>query len=302
MALGDIHEATAGETTDLYYVDTEMFDSPKYGPVYILNAEKPAVVDTATGRHYEVVLKAMAEVGIEPEDLEAIILTHVHLDHAGGASVLAQKCPNADVYIHHSGAQFLENPEPIWEGTKEVVGDRIRYYREPDPIPADRIIEVDDGDIIDLGNHRLEVYHAPGHAFHHVVYFDIENDGVFTADAAGINVPDREGVRYTSPPPGFDLDGCLTDVAMIQEIDPTALYYGHFGDYETGELLVEYESVLENWVEDVEQIREELGDDEEVKAYFAEQADSTAYWTEEHARGEERMNVAGVLHYLDNRD
>ena len=302
MTLGKIHEATAGETRDLYYVDTEMFDSPNYGPVYILDAEKPAIVDTATGQNYETVLSTLSELGIEPEELEAIVLTHVHLDHAGGASVIAEECPNADVYIHKSGSQFLENPEPIWNGTKEVVGDRIRYYREPDPIPAERIIEVEEGDIIDLGNHRLEVYHAPGHAFHQVVYFDIDNDGVFTADAAGINIPDRDGVRYTSPPPGFDLDGCLADVAMIQELDPKVLYYAHFGDYETGDLLSEYESVLETWVEEVESARAELSDDQAVKEYFADRTESTEFWTEEHARGEERMNVAGVLHYLDNRE
>lgn len=297
-----LHEATAGSTSDLYYVDTQMFDSPEYGTVYILDDERPALVDTGTGVNYELVLEGMATVGIEPEDLEAIILTHVHLDHAGGASVLARECPNADVYVHESGAQFLEDPTRIWEGTEAVVGDRIRYYREPDPIPEARLVELQEGDVIDLGEHALEVHHAPGHAFHQVVYFDPENDGVFTADAAGIYVPGLDTVRQSSPPPGFDLNECLSDVTMLQDLDPTALYYGHFGDCETEDRLTEYETVLESWVDNVAEKRDELEDDEAVSEYFADRTDTLSVWSESHARGEERMNVDGVLHYLDSLD
>ena len=132
MSLGELYEATAAGTTDLYYVDVEMYGSSGYGLVYILDAERPALVDTGTGLHHETVLDAMSEVGIEPEELEVIAPTHVHLDHAGGAGLLAETCPNADVYIYEAGARFLTDPTRIWEGTKGVVGDRIKYYVEPD--------------------------------------------------------------------------------------------------------------------------------------------------------------------------
>ena len=300
MGRGDIFEATAAGSTDLHYVDVGLYDTAEYGSVYLLDAERPALVDTGTGYSYEVVLDALREVGIAPADLAAICLTHVHLDHAGGAGVLAAEC-DATVYVHESGAQFLRDPERIWAGTKAVVGDRIQYYREPDPIPDARLTELEAGDTVALGDHTLDVHRAPGHAFHQVVYHDRDNDGVFTGDAAGINVPRIDGVLPTSPPPGFDLEGCLADIGRLQEIAPAALYYGHFGDRATGDLLAEYADVLEDWVARVEQKRRELGDDEAVIEQFVDETETAGVWGEAHARGEARMNVEGVLQYLDER-
>ncbi len=302
MALGDIHEATAAGTTDLYYVDVGMYNTSEYGLVYILDAKRPALIDTGTGYNYETVLDAMESVGIAPEDLEVIAPTHVHLDHAGGAHLLADACPNADVCLYEAGAQFLIDPTAIWEGTKEVMDERIEYYVEPEPIPEERIVELEDGETLDLGDHALEVHHAPGHAFHQAVFYDPANDGVFTADAAGINSPGLGGLRHTTPPPGFGLEGCLDDVEMLQGIGPAALYYAHFGDRETGDLLAEYAEMLEAWVERVAAKREELEDDEAVAAYFADRAETRDVWGDAHAREEEQMNVRGVLHYLDQRE
>ena len=301
MAIGDVFDATAGDSVDLSYVDVGLYDSAGYGSVYILDAERPAVVDTGTGYRYEAILEGLRTVGIDPADLAAICLTHVHLDHAGGASVLARECPEASVYVHESGAKFLEEPTPIWEGTKGVVGDRIDYYREPDPIPTERIVELEAGDTVDLGDHALDVHRAPGHAFHQVVYHDRTCHGVFTGDAAGIYVPQTDSVRQTSPPPGFDLEGCLDDVAMLQDLDPSALYYGHFGDAPTGDRLSAYAETLESWVEAVAEKRETM-DDEALVEHFASRAADESVWRPAHARAEEEMNVAGVLHYLDERE
>jgi len=302
MALGDLHEATAAETEDLWYVDVEMYGTSGYGLVYILDAERPALVETGTGLNYETVLEAIERVGLTSEEIEVIAPTHVHLDHAGGAGLLVDACPNADVYIYETGLQFLADPTRLWEGTKAVIEDRIGYYVEPEPIPEERLVALEDGDTVDLGDHALEVHHAPGHAFHQAVFYDPVNDGVFTGDAAGINSPRLDGVIHTSPPPGFDLEGCLADVELLERLDPAALYYGHFGDRETGTLLSEYADVLESWVEQVARTREELGDDDAVVEYFAERAANVEAWGATHAHDEERMNVRGVLHYLDSRE
>ena len=302
MALGDLYDATAGETSDLYYVDTEMYATPEYGSIYILDAERPALVDTGIGKEYEAILDAMAEVGIAPDELEAIIPTHVHLDHAGGAGYLAAECPNADVYVHERGAKHLVDPERLWEGTKAAVEDQISHYAEPKPIPEERITELTDGDEIDLGDHTLDVHHAPGHAPHQAVFYDRANDGVFTADAAGVYTPGLERVRHTSPPPTFDLEQILADVELLQELDPSALYYGHFGDRPTADNLTEYAEVIQTWVDEVAAARDRLDDDEAVIEHFVEHVDTVDVWGEEKARGEERMNVRGVLTYLDRRE
>ena len=302
MALGDIYEASAGDSTDLYYVDTEMYDTPEYGSIYILDAERPALVDTGIGLRYETILDAMGEVGIEPEDLEVIAPTHVHLDHAGGAGYLAAACPNAEVYIHEAGAQHLVDPERLWEGTKSAVESQIEFYAEPKPVPEARLTELADGDTVDLGDHRLDVHHAPGHAPHQAVYYDPVCDGAFTADAAGICTPATNGVRQTSPPPTFDLDQVLADIEMLQELDPSALYYGHFGDWETDDRLATYASVTEEWVNDVERVRAELDTDEAVIEHFQETTDATEVWSDRKGRDEERLNVRGILTYLDRNE
>jgi glyoxylase-like metal-dependent hydrolase (beta-lactamase superfamily II) len=299
MERGDFYEATAAGTSDLYYVDAGLYGTPGYGSIYVLDAERPAVIETGTGYRYELILEAVERVGIDPEELEVIAVTHVHLDHAGGAGYLTEACPNADVYLYEAGAQFLVDPAKIWEGTKAVVGDRIEYYAEPEPIPEERIVGLGDGDAIDLGDHELRLHHAPGHAFHQAVFYDPANDGVFTADAAGINSPTAGGLQPTTPPPGFDLEGCLADVETLQKLDPAALYYSHFGDYETGDLLDEYAELLESWVDRVEAKRDELGDDEAVVEQFADRAEESGTWSSDHARQEAAMNTRGVFRYLD---
>jgi glyoxylase-like metal-dependent hydrolase (beta-lactamase superfamily II) len=302
MALGDIYEATAGGTTDLYYLDLEMYDTPRYGCAYILDAERPALVDTGIGRHPDVILEALGEVGIAPADLAVIAPTHVHLDHAGGAGHLADACPNASVYVHEIGARHLVDPERLWEGTKAAVGDEIEFYGHPEPVPADRLVEVADGDVIGLGDHALEVHHAPGHAPHQAVYYDPANDGVFAADAAGINTPDTDGPIETTPPSNFDLEGALDDVEALQELDPDAIYYGHFGDDEAADNLRRYADVLAAWVADVETVWEETRDEAAVVEHFQERTDAVDYWHDRKAMAETSLNVRGVLHYLRDRE
>jgi len=298
MARGDLYEATANGTVS--YVDIGLYDSPEYGSVYIIDAEKPAVIDTGLGIHVDVILDALEQVGITPEELQAIIPTHVHLDHAGGAGYLVRECPNADVYCYEAGAPFLLDPTSLWKGTQAVIGPRLVHYVEPKPIPEERLIPVSDGEIISLGDQELITHHAPGHAFHQAIFEHPASDGVFVADAAGINTPRIDGVRYCSPPSDFSLEECLRDVELLESLDPELLYYGHFGEVETDSVLSEYTEELIWWVEQVKEKRAELGDDEAVVEYFADRADTIGIWDERHARGEEQLNVRGTLEYLDS--
>jgi glyoxylase-like metal-dependent hydrolase (beta-lactamase superfamily II) len=302
MEPGDVRTVTTGDCTDLYYVDTGMYDTAEYGAVYVLDAERPAIVDTGIGANYEYVLDALDEAGIAPEDLEVIAVTHVHLDHAGGAGYLAEACPNAAVYVHESGARHLTDPSRLWEGTRGAVGDQIDFYAEPKPVPEERVTELTDGDVIDLGDHELVARHAPGHAPHQVILEDPANDAVFTADAAGIWVPSRDRIRETSPPPQFDLEGALADAEMLVDLDRETLLYAHFGPKDADGVLTEYTDVLTDWVRAVERVRDELGDDEAVIDHFVAENETEDVWGERKARGETAMNVRGVIRYLDGRE
>ncbi|PSQ20597.1 MBL fold metallo-hydrolase [Halobacteriales archaeon QS_8_65_32] len=302
MAIGDVSQVTTGDCHDLSYVDVGLYDTPGYGSVYVLDAERPAIVDTGIGTNYELVLDALAEAGIAPEDVAVIAPTHVHLDHAGGTGYLAEACPNAAIAVHEIGAPHLVDPARLVSGTKRAVGARWQYYADPKPVPQQRTRELTNGDVIDLGDHALEVHHAPGHAPHQAIYHDPANDAVFTADAAGIYIPERDDLRPTTPPSNFDLDASLSDVETIEAIDPGTLLFGHFGPRETGNVLPRYATLLTEWVEAIAAARADFEDDEAVVKYFVDEADTAAVWGDEHAAAETEINVRGVLVALDRRE
>ncbi|GAB3041019.1 MBL fold metallo-hydrolase [Natronobiforma cellulositropha] len=299
MAIGDVRAVTRGDCTDLHYVDTGMYGTAEYGAVYLLSDERPALVETGIGTNHDLVLEALETVGIAREDLAVIAVSHVHLDHAGGAGVLAEACPNAEVYVHELGLPHLADPSRLVAGTKAAVGDQWAFYTEPKPVPEDRLTALSEGDTIDLGTHELRVHEAPGHAPHQVVFEDPANDAIFTADAAGIWVPSVEVLKETSPPPQFDLERCLEDVAALRALERSTLLYTHFGPRETGEALAAYETVLTDWVEAVTAKREELGDDVAVVEHFASETEMADVWGERKATAETAMNVRGVCAYLD---
>jgi glyoxylase-like metal-dependent hydrolase (beta-lactamase superfamily II) len=299
MGIGDVFEVEG--VPDCYYVDTGMYDTAEYGAVYILDAERPAIVDSGIGTNYERILDALEEVGIAPADLEVIVLTHVHLDHAGGAGFLAAET-GAEVHVHENGASFLADPEGLWEGTKRAVGDQIQFYTEPKPVAVDAIEQFHDGATIDLGDRELDVVHAPGHAFHQVVFHDADASAVYTADAAGIYVPAWDAIRETSPPPGFDLEQVIDDARAIARLDAETFCYPHFGEAPADDRIAEYVDAITRWVEAVAETRAELGDDDAVVEHFVEATDADEVWGAEKAAGEVAMNVRGVFHYLDERD
>jgi glyoxylase-like metal-dependent hydrolase (beta-lactamase superfamily II) len=175
----------------------------------------------------------------------------------------------------------------------------IQYYAEPRPVPEERIVEIADGDEIDLGDHRLEVVHAPGHAPHQVVFHDPTIDAVFTADAAGIYTPSTDDLHITSPPVNFDLEQARLDVETIRKLEPETLLYGHFGAAPAGTHLQEYMEMLPSWVDAVREKRAELGDDEAVIDHFVETVETTDVWSDHKARAEVAMNVRGVFAMLD---
>jgi glyoxylase-like metal-dependent hydrolase (beta-lactamase superfamily II) len=300
MAIGDLYTV---EGTDVHYVDVGLYEIPEMGSVYLIDADRPAVVDTGAGANYESITEGLAELGIEPGDLAYVVATHVHLDHAGGVGYLARDCPEATVLTHETGAPHLVDPERLVEGTKAAVGEQWRFYAEPLPVPEERVRAVGDGDRIDLGDRELVVHHAPGHAPHQVVLAAPWADAVFTADAAGIYQPSRDELRPTTPPSRFDVEQSYADLETLRGLEPELLLYGHYGPAPADGRLDGYERLLREWVADIEAARERM-DDEAVIEQFETAAleEMTDVWPEWKARAEARINVRGILGYLDYRE
>ena len=304
MAVGDVNAVSIGECRDIYAVDVGMYDLANHASVYVLNTPKPTIVEAGTGANAERVVHALTELGIAAEDVANIVLTHVHLDHAGGAAFLSRVCSNADVYVHEHGVPHLQNPDFLVEGTKRLVGEEgwNRYYVQPGSIDAHRIRPLADGDVIDLGDRALRVRHAPGHAGHQVLLYSPSDDAVFTGDALGIYVPETDSIRPISPPPAFDAEQALADIETIRDLEPSTLLFSHFGAAPTGDRLDRARSAIVEWVQAVRDARETTEADGAVVATFVDAVEGPDRWSNIVAETDTAMNVRGVLQYLDRQD
>lgn len=203
---------------------------------YLLPLEEGAfaLVESGPGSTRGNLLQAVAEAGYELEGLEHILLTHIHLDHAGAAGDLARRS-GALVHVHHRGAPHLADPGRLLESARRIYGERMdALWGEMVPVPADQLRSHFDGDVLELGRHRLEVLETPGHASHHAAYL-LDDDTIFTGDAAGVRFPPAELIRPALPPPEVDLQAWEASIAKLRSCVPERLLLTHFGEVQEAE-------------------------------------------------------------------
>lgn len=212
-------------------IDTFMGGRERYTAAYLLDAEEPTLVETGPGTSVEPVTAALHELGIGPEELAHVVLTHIHLDHAGGAGALAARFPRASVWVHERGAPHLADPARLVASTARVWGEaEMRELFGPtEPVEAGRLHPLRDEDVIDLGGRQLDVLDTPGHASHHVALVDSRTGVVFTGDALGIHVPDLPVLRPATPPPEFNLERAVGSIERIRGRARSVLLFAHFG-------------------------------------------------------------------------
>jgi glyoxylase-like metal-dependent hydrolase (beta-lactamase superfamily II) len=212
-------------------IDTFMGRRARYTAAYLLDATETTLVETGPGTSVEPVAAALGRLGIAPEELAHIVLTHIHLDHAGGVGQLARRFPRATVWVHERGAPHLVDPSRLVASTARAWGEaEMRELFGPTaPLEADRVRPLRDGDTITLGGRELSVLDTPGHASHHVALVDSGSGAVFTGDALGIHVPDLPVLRPATPPPEFDLERYVASIERIRRAARSILLFAHFG-------------------------------------------------------------------------
>src|SRR5881397_492490 len=193
--------------------------------VYLIGDGEPCLVEAGPGADGPVVVRALEALGIGPADLAHIVVTHIHVDHAGGAGALLARFPGARVWVHERGAPHLVDPSRLVASTARTYGeDRMRaFYGETLPCPGDRIAVVTDGDRIVIGERTLEVLHTPGHASHHVALLDPTSGAMFTGEAIGSHLPWADCYRPALPPPEVDVERALDSIERIRAMTPTML-------------------------------------------------------------------------------
>ncbi len=222
---------------------------PGYGKfigAYLFCGEKNAIIDVGPKAAIPNLLQALTELNLSPDEIDYILLTHIHIDHAGGAGTAIREMNKAKVLAHSRAVPHLVDPTVLWQNSLKTLGELAIKYGEVEPVPEHRIIAATDQMELDLGSGlTLEIYLTPGHANHHLSIFDRSSGVLIAGEAAGVCI---EGdVRPTTPPP-FKLEETLASIDRLISLKPQKLCYGHFGCYDGGEeRLKAYRQKLLDW-------------------------------------------------------
>lgn len=219
-------------TIDCQYV------KPLLACAYIMiDGEDVVIIETNTSRSVPIILDALNELGKTKEQVKYIIVTHVHLDHAGGAGALIQSCKNALLLAHPRASRHLIDPTRLVNSSIDVYGEAEfrKLYGEILPVASDRVVTLNDGDEVSLSSRTLRFLHTRGHANHHFCIHDSKSNGVFTGDSFGIAYPILQtGGPYiypTSTPTDFDPEEARKSITKIKETGCSQLYLTHFGKF-----------------------------------------------------------------------
>jgi glyoxylase-like metal-dependent hydrolase (beta-lactamase superfamily II) len=205
------------------------------------------------------------------------VVTHVHLDHAGGVGTLAKHFPAASVWVHERGAPHLADPAKLVRSAGRVYGEeRLRTLFGPvEPVPSERLRPVGDGDKVPLGSRALDVLYTPGHASHHVALVDSLSGAVFTGDALGIHLPDARVLRPATPPPDIDVELGVQSIERIRTRAESVLLFSHFGPVtEVDELCSIASARLRKWADIVREALDETDDLERVTELLERRTES----------------------------
>src|SRR6516225_7102743 len=216
---------------DVFQIDTRMAGYEGITAGYLIRGVRPCLVETGTAPSAPVVRDALAGLGIGARDLATVVVTHIHLDHAGGAGDIAEMFPAAQIVVHQRGARHLADPSRLMAGARMVYGRALeRLFGVLAPVPAVFIVVMAATGTIDLGGgRRLDSHYSPGHAKHHVGLLDSDSGDLYTGDAAGVYIPETADVRPATPPPDFDLETALGSLRKFAALEPTRLLFSHYG-------------------------------------------------------------------------
>ncbi|HEY7483498.1 MAG TPA: MBL fold metallo-hydrolase [Streptosporangiaceae bacterium] len=281
---------------------------------YLIASDRPCLVEPGTSGSAPVVREALDTLGVGPADLATVVVTHIHLDHAGGVGDMADLYPEAEIVVHEKGARHLADPSRLMRSARMVYGDRLdTLFGELKPTAAGRIRSVEETGVIDLGGgRRLATHYSPGHAKHHVGLLDSATGDLYVGDAVGVYIPETADIRPATPPPDFDLDTALDSLEKFRALAPQRLLFAHYGPVaEVPETLDRAGEELQLWVGTVREAHDAGRDLDHAVAmvrdrtrgrYKAYGPDADPKLAEKYeALNGMESNVAGIMHSLERK-
>jgi len=231
-----------------------------------------SLIDPGPASTVETVREELRSRGISIADLNAILLTHIHLDHAGGTGALVRENPRLAVYVHSRGAPHMQDPSKLLDSATRLWGSELpRLYGETLPVPAENLRVLEGGETLQLGARKLEVAYTPGHAAHHVSYFDSEEGIAFVGDTAGIRIDNGPYILPATPPPDINLELWDGSFDAILKRRPARLFVTHFGYAENPAAhITEFRETLHRWAEVAERYLRESPNEAAASKGFVE--------------------------------
>ncbi|MDM5188405.1 MBL fold metallo-hydrolase [Bacillus sp. DX4.1] len=236
----------------LYLIDDHDLQHDQRTGTYVLLSDEITLIETCAAPSLPYLLNGLQQLRIDLTDVKNIIVTHVHLDHAGAAGLMMEKCPNATLFVHPRGARHMIDPAKLIQGAKAVYGDTFDELFNPIlPIPEERVHIVQDGETLQIAENRtLTFYDTPGHAKHHISIHDSLTNGMFTGDTIGIYYRELAelGVELflpTTSPSQFQPDAMIAAKDRIQHMNVDYIYFGHYG---ASSRVSEVYRQLKNWL------------------------------------------------------
>ena len=249
----------------LYLIDLSTRKFRNLIASYVLKGEKTMIVETGPTSSVPALLSGIEELYVEPQDVDYVALTHIHIDHGGGAGTLLRTLPNAKIIVHPKGAPHLVNPSKLWSASQKTLGKVAELFGKPESVPEDRVLTASDGTMYDLGKGlQVKAVGAPGHASHNMGFYERLNEAFFPGDAAGAYLREFDAVFPTTPPP-FRPDIALASLDKIIRLNPKLLCYSHFGEANDAVLrLRNYQVQIRQWLFLVEEGLKRGDSDEKI--------------------------------------
>lgn len=255
-------------------IDLEHMGRPESVAACILETrDGPVIVDPGPSSTLEKLRAGLADQGHELAEVSALLLTHIHLDHAGASGTLARQNQRLRVYVHEAGAPHVVDPSKLLGSATRLYGEKMgTLWGEVAPVPAERVSVLRGGELLVLGEREIEVAYTPGHAWHHVSYFEAASRVAFVGDTAGIYGPRLPVVLPVTPPPDFDLEAWLASIHLIRQWDPEQIVLTHYGPVgEPARHLESLRSGILAWAEYARDSLSVTGTDAERTRWFVHQ-------------------------------
>lgn len=207
-------------------LDVELFGVRGISCSYVIDAAEPVLIETGPTTVHDAVVRGLDELKVTPRH---VVLTHIHLDHAGGVGHVARAFPGATIWVHEVGARHVVDPSRLLASARRIFGDALEtLWGEPDPVDEGRIRAISEGTVIPLGDRELRVLYTPGHAAHEVTLYDPDSGAAFVGDTAGVYLTDS-WQKPATPPPEFDYEAALESIERVRGLHPTAICFTHYG-------------------------------------------------------------------------